>query len=166
MTAEAAGFWAGAGGPIASAAIGLAGLPFQIAGQRRQQDIMRSGLEAQLRAQNAALESSAMLNREGLGAQMAEALSGRNFIPIASDLEFGRQKLAQGLNYGVFGDKELGYRSETSRRERSAAISPERQQAQRFENLLAMKRGQAQAEAPMAAMFGRKAPTNVSSMVV
>jgi hypothetical protein len=164
--AAGAGFWAGAGGPIASAAIGLAGLPFEIAGRRRQQDIMAAGLEAQLRSQNAALESSAMFNREGLGAQMGEALSGRNFIPIASDLEFGRQKLAQGLNYGVFGDKELGYRSEASRRDRSAAISRERQEAQRFENLLAAKKAQTQTEGPLAAMFGRKAPTNVSSMVV
>jgi len=162
----ASDFWSGAGGPLASAGLGLIGLPFQIAGQRRQQDIMRAGLEAQLRSQNAALETSAMFNREGLGAQMGEALSGRNFIPIASDLEFGRQKLAQGLNYGVFGDKELGYRSDVSRRERSAAISPEKQEAQRFENLLAAKKAQTQIEGPLVAMFGRKAPTNVSSMVV
>lgn len=167
MAAEAAaGFWSGAGGPIASAALGLVGLPFQIAGQRRQQDIMRSGLEAQLRAQNSALETNTMLNRESMYGQLGESLGARVFGQTAADLEFGRQLEAREQELGRFADKDIGYRSDISRRERAAAISPERQQAQRFENLLAMKREQARAEAPMAAMFGRKAPTNVSSMVV
>lgn len=162
----ASDFWSGAGGPLASAGLGLIGLPFQIAGQRRQQDIMRSGLEAQLRAQNAALETNAMLSREGMYGQLGESLGARVFGQTAADLEFGRQKKAREFELGPLADKDIGYRSDISRRERAAAISPEKQQAQRFENLLAMKREQARAEAPMAAMFGRKAPTNVSSMVV
>jgi hypothetical protein len=166
MAAEAAaGFWSGAGGPIASAGLGLIGLPFQIAGQRRQQDIMRSGLEAQLRAQNSALETNTMLNRESMYGQLGESLGARVFGQTAADLEFGRQLEGEKARRR-FADQDIGYNSEISRRERSAAISPERQQALRFENLLAMKREQARAEAPMAAMFGRKAPTNVSSMVV
>jgi hypothetical protein len=163
----ASDFWSGAGGPLASAGLGLIGLPFQIAGQRRQQDIMRSGLEAQLRAQNSALETNAMLSREGMYGQLGESLGARVFGQTAADLEFGRQKEARESELGGrLADLAFGYGSEISRRERSAAISPERQQAQRFENLLAMKKEQARAEAPMAAMFGRKAPTNVSSMVV
>jgi hypothetical protein len=165
--AAGAGFWSGAGGPIASAAIGLAGLPFQIAGQRRQQDIMRSGLEAQLRAQNSALETNAMLSREGMYGQLGESLGARVFGQTAEDLAFGRQKQAREEELGGrLADLAFGYGSEASRRERSAAISPEAQQAKRFENLLAMKRAQTQIEGPFAAMFGRKAPTNVSSMVV
>jgi hypothetical protein len=162
----ASDFWSGAGGPLASAGLGLIGLPFQIAGQRRQQDIMRSGLEAQLRAQNSALETNAMLSREGMYGQLGESLGARVFGQTAADLEFGRQKEARKYELGPLADKQLGYLSDLSRRERSAAISPEKQQALRFENLLAMKREQARAEAPMAAMFGRKAPTNVSSMVI
>lgn len=161
----ASSFWSGAGGPLASAAIGLAGLPFQIAGKRLEMQTMAGGLEAQLRAQNAALETNAMRDRENMYAQMSEGLGARNFGPIAADLEYGRQLEAEKARRR-FTDQDIGYASELSRRERSAAISPERQQALRFENLLAMKREQARAEAPMAAMFGRKAPTNVSSMVV
>ena len=167
MAAEAAaGFWSGAGGPIASAGLGLIGLPFQLAGQGKQRELMSAGLEAQLRAQNSALETNTMLNRESMYGQLGESLGSRVFGQTAADLEFGRQLEARKWQLGPEADKLQAYNSETSRRDRAAAISPEHQQAQRFKNLLDMKRAQAQAEAPMAAMFGRKAPTNVSSMVV
>lgn len=160
------GFWTGAGGPLVSAGIGLLGLPFQIAGQNRQNAIMRSGLQAQLKAQNAALETNAMLSREGMYGQLGESLGARVFGQTAADLDFARQKRAKEWEMGPGADKELAYGSEASRRDRFAAISPERQAAQRFENLLNMKRNQANIEGGMAAMFGPKAPTNVSSMVV
>jgi hypothetical protein len=162
----ASGFWSGAGGPLVSAGIGLVGLPFQIASQQRQQDIMRSGLEAQLRAQNSALETSAMLNREGMYAQLGENLGARVFGQTAADLEFGRQQRGREWELGPGFEKELAGITEGARRSRFAKISPEAQAAQRFENLLNMKRNQAQIEGGMAAMFGPKAPTNVSSMVV
>ena len=163
----ASGFWSGAGGPLASAGIGLVGLPFQIASQQRQQDIMLSGLEAQLRAQNSALETSAMLNREGMYAQLGENLGARVFGQTAADLAFGREQRGREWELGPGFEKELAGITEGARRSRFAKISPEAQAAQRFENLLNMKRNQASyIEGGMAAMFGPKAPTNVSSMVV
>ena len=163
----ASGFWSGAGGPLVSAGIGLVGLPFQIASQQRQQDIMLSGLEAQLRAQNSALETSAMLNREGMYAQLGENLGARVFGQTAADLAFGLQQRGREWELGPGSERELAGITEGARRSRFAKISPEAQAAQRFENLLNMKRNQvAQIEGGMAAMFGPKAPTNVSSMVV
>lgn len=109
-------FWSGAGGPIASAAVGLVGLPFQIASQRRQQDITRSGIEAQLRALNAGLETNAMLGREGWYAQLGESLGARNFGQTAADLDFGRQLKAQEWQLGPGAEKESAIFSDRARR--------------------------------------------------
>jgi hypothetical protein len=162
----AGGFFAGAGGPAITAALGAVGLPFEIASRRRQQDIMRSGLEAQLRAQNAALETNTMLSREGMYGQLGESLGARLFGQTAADLEKGRQFEARKWELGPGAEKDLAFRSDLGRRERSAAVSQDTQSAKRFENLLNMKRRQAEIEGGMAAMFGPKAPTNVSRMVV
>lgn len=166
MAAGASSFWSGAGGPLVSAGLGLVGLPFQIASQQRQQDIMRSGLEAQLRAQNAALETSSMLNREGMYAQLGESLGARTFGQTAADLEFGRQMRGREFELGPGAEKQLAMDAERAKRDRFARISPETQQAQMFENFLNMKKRQAEIEGPMAAMFGPKAPTRISTMVV
>jgi hypothetical protein len=109
-------FWSGAGGPLVSAGVGLIGLPFQIASQRRQQDITRSGIEAQLRAQNAAIENSAMLGREGWYAQLGESLGARNFGQTAADLDFGRQLKAQEWQLGPGAEKESAIFSDRARR--------------------------------------------------
>ena len=163
----ASGFWSGAGGPLVSAGVGLVGLPFQIASQQRLTDALVSGTEAQLRAHNAAIESNYYLNQLGLKAQQAENLGARVFGQTAADLEFGRQQRGREWELGPGFEKELAGITEGARRSRFAKISPETQAAQRFENLLNMKRNQvAQIEGGMAAMFGPKAPTNVSSMVV
>jgi hypothetical protein len=127
---------------------------------------MRSGLQAQFKAQGDALKTNAMLSREGMYGQLGESLGARVFGQTAADLDFDRQRRAWDMASTLGAERDLAYGSEASRRDRFAAISPERQAAQRFENLLNMKRNQANIEGGMAAMFGPKAPTNVSSMVV
>jgi|688.fasta_scaffold115290_3 hypothetical protein len=159
-------FWSGAGGPLVSAGVGLIGLPFQIASQRRQQDITRSGIEAQLRAQNAAIENSAMLGREGWYAQLGESLGARNFGQTAADLDFGRQLKAQEWQLGPGAEKESAIFSDRARRGFALQnFIDAREQSQRA-NREALKASLAEKEAAMAGMFGRIAPRDVGTMFV
>jgi hypothetical protein len=131
-------FWSGAGGPLVSAGVGLIGLPFQIASQRRQQDITRSGIEAQLRAQNAALETNAMLSREGMYGQLGESLGARVFGQTAADLEFGRQQKGRELELGPFAEKQLAWDTERARRQfdlTGSALAREQSQREHRKNL-------------------------------
>lgn len=162
----ASSFWSGAGGPLVSAGIGLLSTPFQIASQRRQQDIMRSGMEAQLRAQNAALETNAMLGREGMYGQLGESLGARVFGQTAADLDFGRQFRAKNWELGPGAEKQLAIDAERYRRPFDInASAAAREQSQR-ENREALKRSLAEKEGVMAGMFGRIAPRDVGTMFV
>jgi hypothetical protein len=164
----AADFWKGAGGPIVSAGLGLLSAPFEIMSQRRQQDIMRSGLEAQLRAQNAALETNAMLSREGLYGQLGQALGAQNFSQIAADLDFGRQQRAKELELGPFAEKQMAFDVDKARREFGLAGSTEVREARQRENREALKRSLFEKGnlAEWTGMFGRKKPVDVSTLVV
>jgi hypothetical protein len=161
MTAD---FWSGAGGPIASAAVGLVGLPFQIASQRRQQDIMRSGLEAQLRAQNAALETNAMLSREGMYGQLGESTAARNFGQIAADLDFARQQRAKELELGPFAEKQLAFDTDRARRQFDLASSAQAREVGQRANKQALEDKMAGYLAAGRGMFGPIAPVNVGTM--
>jgi hypothetical protein len=159
-------FWSGAGGPLVSAGVGLIGLPFQIASQRRQQDITRSGIEAQLRAQNAALETNAMLSREGMYGQLGESLGARVFGQTAADLEFGRQRRGRELELGPFAEKQLAWDTDRARRQFGLENSLEAREQSQRENRAALKRSLAEREGAMAGMFGRIAPRDVGTMFV
>jgi hypothetical protein len=159
-------FWSGAGGPLVSAGVGLIGLPFQIASQRRQQDITRSGIEAQLRAQNAALETNAMLSREGMYGQLGESLGARVFGQTAADLEFGRQRRGRELELGPFAEKQLAWDTDRARRQFGLESSLEAREQSQRENRAALKRSLAEREGAMAGMFGRIAPRDVGTMFV
>lgn len=159
-------FWKGAGGPLLSAGIGLVGLPFQIASQQRQQDIMRSGLEAQLRAQNAALETNAMLNREGMYGQLGESTAARTFGQTAADLEFGRQLAGKQWELGPGAEKQLAFDTERARREADIRSSAAAREATQRANREVLKQSMSEREAQMAGMFGRIAPRDVGTMFV
>lgn len=160
------GFWHGAGGPIVSAGIGLVGLPFQIASQRRQQDIMASGQEAQLRAQNAALETNAMLGREGMYGQLGESLGARVFGQTAADLEFGRQLAGKQWEMGPGAEKQLAFDTERARRQFDLVGSAASREASQRANREELKKSLSEREAQMAGMFGRIAPRDVGTMFV
>lgn len=159
-------FWTGAGGPLASAAVGLVGLPFQIASQRRQQDIMRSGLEAQLQAQNAALETNALLARENLNAQSSESLGARNFGQIAADLDFARQQRAKELELGPFAEKQLAFDTERARRQFDLGSSAQALEASQRANRQELKKSIVDRQAAMAGIFGKIRPELVDTFAV
>ena len=157
-------FWSGAGGPLASAAVGLVGLPFQIASQRRQQDIMRSGLEAQLQAQNAALQTNTMLSREGMYGQLGESTAARNFGQIAADLDLARQQRAKELELGPFAEKQLAFDTERARRQFDLGSSAQALAASQLANKEALKEKLAGYLGAGRGMFGPIAPVNVGAM--
>lgn len=159
-------FWKGAGGPLLSAGIGLVGLPFQIASQNRQQDIMRSGMEAQLRAQNAALETNAMLNREGMYGQLGESAAARTFGQTAADLEFGRQLAGKQWEMGPGAEKQLAFDTERARREYDIRNSVAAREATQRANRETLKQSMSEREAQIAGIVGRIAPRDVGTMFV
>jgi hypothetical protein len=157
-------FWSGAGGPLVSAAVGLVGLPFQIASQRRQQDITRSGIEAQLRAQNAALETNAMLGREGMYGQLGESLGARVFGQTAADLEFGRQRRGRELELGPFAEKQLAWDTDRARRQFGLGSSLEAREQSQREHRKNLEEKMAGYLAQGRGMFGPIGPVNVGTM--
>lgn len=159
-------FWNGAGGPIVSAGIGLVGLPFQIASERRKQDAMLSGLEASLRAQNATRETDAMLGREGMYGQSGESLGARVFGQTAADLEFGRQLAGKQWEMGPGAEKQLAFDTERARRQFDLVGSAASREASQRANREELKKSLAEREAQMAGMFGRIAPRDVGTMFV
>jgi hypothetical protein len=150
-----------------TAILGVGQLGASIFGGLAGQNAAARSLQAQFDAQKAGTEAGARIAREQAYGQLGENIANRIFgATIAPELEFGRQLKAKEFELGPLAEKGFGVASEASRRQRLAEISPERQAAQRFENLLNMKREQANREGAMAAMFGPKAPTDISRMVV
>lgn len=150
-----------------TAILGIGQLGATFAGGLGSQELAAKSLQQQLNASTAATEAGARIAREQAYGQLGENIANRIFgATIAPELEFGRQLRAKEFELGPLAEKGFGVASEASRRQRQAEISPERQAAQRFENLLNMKRRQAEIEGPMAAMFGPKSATNISRMVV
>jgi hypothetical protein len=164
MTANAGtDFWSGAGGPIVSAGLGLVGLPFQIASERRKQDLMASGLSAQLRAQNAALETNAMLGREGMYGQQAENLAARNFSQTAADSDLYRQAFAKNLELTQFDPIRLASATEQTRRGFDLSDSPTARKLRQEERLSRMKEIFGERQAQMAGIFGPIASQSFST---
>lgn len=162
----ASSFWSGAGGPLVSAGIGLLGTPFNIASQRRQQDIMRSGMEAQLRAQNAALETNAMLGREGMYGQLGESLGARVFGQTAADLDFGRQFRAKNWELGPGAEKQLAIDAERYRRPFDLNASAAAREESQRKNRTDLIRSLTERNAGMAQAFGPVAPFKIDAMFV
>lgn len=152
-------FWSGAGGPIGSAVVGLAGLPSQIIAKERGQELVRSGSEAQLRAQNAALETNAMLGREGMYGQLGESLGARVFGQTAADLEFGRQLAGKQWEMGPGAEKQLAFDTERARRQFDLVGSAASREASQRANREELKKSLAEREAQMAGTFGPIART-------
>lgn len=158
------GFWSGAGGPLVSAAVGLVGLPAKIAAEQDANQITRSGLEAQLRAQNAALQTNTMLSREGMYGQLGESTAARNFGQIAADLDLARQQRAKELELGPFAEKQLAFDTERARRQFDLGSSAQALEASQRANKEALKEKLAGYLGAGRGMFGPIAPVNVGAM--
>lgn len=150
----ASSFWSGGAGPIISAGIGLASLPFEIARQEGLKETMRSGKEAELRALNATIETNAMLGREGMYGQLGESLGARVFGQTAADLDFGRQFRAKNWELGPGAEKQLAIDAERYRRPFDINASAAAREQRQRENREALKRSVAEKTALLDATFG------------
>jgi hypothetical protein len=107
--------------------------------------------QANLAAQNQAI----LEGREQTKAALGSSMWGQLFQAGAGgDLASSREKAAKQWLQGPYAERQLGLQSEASKRERLARISPESQEAARFENRLAIERALAEKRAQTDAMFG------------
>jgi hypothetical protein len=107
--------------------------------------------QAQLAAQNAAM----LEGREQNKGQLAGALFNKLFdVGSGGDISFQREKDAKMFEVGPYAERLMGLNSESAKRERLAAISPESKERAQFENRLAIDREIAARRAQTDAMFG------------
>jgi hypothetical protein len=121
-----------------------------------QQRTAASIANAQLKAQNAAFLEGRERDKGALAGSLFNQIFGTG---TGADISFGREKEAQRYMLGPLAELGRAGASDQSKRERLARISPEAQAADRFENLLNMKRTGFQEAARMEGLFG---PTGFS----
>ncbi len=149
---------------LAIAGIGALGSAF---GADRSAEALKQKAQGELAYAGDTLKTNVMLGRESGYGNMARDIS--NVVAQGTwmpDLEANRQALAFQKGLDIFAPKQMALDTEKARRERFAAISPESKESKLFENFLNMKRRQAEIEGPMNAMFGPKAPTILSNLVI
>lgn len=149
---------------LAIAGIGALGSAF---GADRSAEALKQKAQGELAYAGDWLKTDVMLGRESGYGNMARDIG--NVVAQGTwlpDLEANRQALAFQKGLDIFAPKQMALDTEKARRERFAAISPESKESKLFENFLNMKRRQAEIEGPMNAMFGPKAPTILSNLVV
>lgn len=148
---------------LASAGIGGLGSFF---GAKQSAEALKQKAQGELNAAADRLRNEVMLGREsaygGAARDIGNVVAQGVWMP---DLEVGRQMYAMGEKIRNFGPAEQALRSEEARRQRFANISREQKESDIFQNLLNMKRRQAEIEGPYAAMFGPKAKTILSDLV-
>lgn len=149
---------------LAIAGIGALGSAF---GADRSAEALKQKAQGELAYAGDTLKTNAMLGRESGYGNMARDIG--NVVAQGTwmpDLEAQRQSLAFQKGLDIFAPKQMALDTEKARRERFAAISPESKESKLFENFLNMKRRQAEIEGPMTAMFGPKARTILSNLVI
>ena len=116
-----------------------------------QQKTSASIAQAQLAAQNAAM----LEGREQNKGQLAGVLFNKLFdAGSGGDISFQREKDAKMFEVGPYAERLMGLNSESAKRERLAAISPESKELAQFNNRLAIDREIAARRAQTDAMFG------------
>jgi hypothetical protein len=107
--------------------------------------------QGQLDAHKYGLKAAADANK----GQLAGALFNKLFdVGSGGDISFQREKDAKMFEVGPYAERLMGLNSESAKRERLAAISPESKERARFENRLAIDREIAARRAQTDAMFG------------
>ena len=76
-----------------------------------------------------------------------------------ADLALNREKEAREWLQGSYAERQFGLQSEATERAQAAEISPARQKAMKFENLLNIQRETARQALPGTLMFGRTSLT-------
>ena len=141
----------GGGGNMLPLALGLGSSVISGLFGMGQAKTSASIAQAQLAAQNAAM----LEGREQNKGQLAGALFNKLFdVGSGGDISFQREKDAKMFEVGPYAERLMGLNSESAKRERLAAISPESKERARFENRLAIDREIAARRAQTDAMFG------------
>lgn len=136
-------------------------------GAAKSAEALKQKAQGELAYAGDKLKTDVMLGRESGYGNMARDIG--NVVAQGTwmpDLEANRQALAFQKGLDIFAPKQMALDTEKARRERFAAISPESKESKLFENFLNMKRRQAEIEGPMTAMFGPKARTILSNLVI
>ena len=146
----------GGGGNMLPLALGLGSSVISGLFGMGQAKTSASIAQAQLAAQNAAM----LEGREQNKGQLAGALFNKLFdVGSGGDISFQREKDAKMFEVGPYAERLMGLNSESAKRERLAAISPEAKEAALFENFLNMKRTGFENASRMEGLFG---PTGFS----
>jgi hypothetical protein len=132
-----------------------------------QQRTAASINNAQMAAQADALNQGIRFQRDSAKANMAMGMFPQLFgSTTGSDLDFGRQALAQRMNLGEFMPKQSGLGREQTRWETAFQNSPSFQEASQRERLGRLKETIAAARAQPTGMFGRIAQAPIESLMV
>ena len=146
------GTQAGGGfGSMLGPALGLASAGIGLISGIGQQRTAASIAQAQLAAQNAAFLEGRERDKGALAGSLFNQIFGTG---TGADISFGREKEAEKYKRQFLAPFDLALRSESAKRERLAAISPESKERARFENRLAIDREIAARRAQTDAMFG------------
>lgn len=152
--------------PVTAGLAGLGALASAY-GADKSAEALKQKAQGELAFGSDKLRTDVMLGRESGYGNMARDIG--NVVAQGTwmpDLEAQRQSLAFQKGLDIFAPKQMALGTEKARRERFAAISPESKESKLFENLLNMKRRQAEIEGPLNAFFGPKAPTILSNLVI
>ena len=146
------GTQAGGGfGSMLGPALGLASAGIGLISGIGQQRTAASIAQAQLAAQNAAFLEGRERDKGALAGSLFNQIFGTG---TGADLSFNREKAAKQFEVGPYAERLMGLNSESAKRERLAAISPESKERAQFENRLAIQRSLAEKRAQTDAMFG------------
>jgi hypothetical protein len=138
-------------GSMLGPALGLASAGIGLISGIGQQRTAASIAQAQLAAQNAAFLEGRERDKGALAGSLFNQIFGTG---TGADLSFNREKAAKQFEVGPYAERLMGLNSESAKRERLAAISPESKERAQFENRLAIQRSLAEKRAQTDAMFG------------
>jgi hypothetical protein len=141
----------GGGGNMLPLALGLGSSVISGLFGMGQAKTSASIAQGQLDAHKYGLQAAAEANK----GQLAGALFNKLFdAGSGGDISFQREKDAKMFEVGPYAERLMGLKSESAKRERLAAISPESKERAQFENRLAIQRSLAEKRAQTDAMFG------------
>jgi hypothetical protein len=141
----------GGGGNMLPLALGLGSSVISGLFGMGQAKTAASIAQAQLAAQNAAFLEGRERDKGALAGSLFNQIFGTG---TGADLSFNREKAAKQFEVGPYAERLMGLNSESAKRERLAAISPESKERAQFENRLAIQRSLAEKRAQTDAMFG------------
>lgn len=148
-------------------ALGAANIGFSAWAANKANKTRADIANAQMALGRDELKWKTALARETAKGGMATDIGNRvSSYTVSPDLELGRQREAAMFAAGPLGERQLALDVDRGRREIGLKGSAEAKELRRRENLEALKRSVAEKEAQFAGIFGRRAPVDVSTLVV